>query len=311
MSITGTFYIVFGLAMMGTFGVFQAHVMEHISPEIFVFYSFLISFLIFSLFNLVPHPKKIWNKCKGNWPALVLLNLSSLLAWGAYMFALKYLEPAICVIFGSAIGPLLMIIFLYYLRPQSRIHVLEKVASLGILFGLCFVVIASLLGKSALVAFNAQTMALGFALATINGVGQVLFGIYSKKISDKNFSPAEIMTLRFPLCVLIVFMMTKNSELMSIFQSKVTFLSVMGVSIFGVMLPAFILQKGIRLIEPIYLSILMLIEPIFIFIAQWFDPRLRVSWFSYFGVCIIFLFCCLSVVGRYKQEHLFFQRRHR
>lgn len=303
MSIAGTFYIVLFIAMVGFSGVFQGHITQDVTPMLFLFYSSLVPFLFFSLLTIAPHPKAFWAKCKGNAVAIAALNVSSLAVWGAYMYALKYLEPAICVIIANAVGPVLMILFSYYLRPQSRTHILEKMASVGIFLGLCFTVAASLAGKSALTILNTNHILLGIVLAAITGVGQVFFGIYSKKLSESGFTPGEIMALRFQLGVIVAFVLIDHPTLISIFQNCWLFLSVMSIAVLGIMLPTFFLQKGIRLTEPIYLSVLMLIEPLFMFVGQWFDPRLTISWFSYFGVGSIFLFSCLALVGRYKEEH--------
>ncbi len=146
---------------------------------------------------------------------------------------------------------------------------------------------------------NADTVFLGIILCIFTGIGQVLFSIYSKKLSEDNFEPSEILALRFPLAIIISSFLINSDMLNQLTSSASLMTSVVMLCLFGMVLPIYFYQKSIKLVEPFYISILYMIEPILMFVAQIFDPRLTISFYSYIGVGLICAFSVLSIFGRY------------
>ena len=299
MNIKGTIYFFLFIIFIAFSGVYQGHLSQTINPIIFLFFSSSFAFLVFSISCFKQNRFEYIKKALHHKKLLILLNMANVLVWFCYMFAIKYLEPAIGVIIANASGPILVIITSKILRPHIQIFRIEKIAALGISLSLIFIIYNTLIGKSAINIKDNTNILWGLILAIGAGVGQVLFNIFSKKLSENKFSPSEILAGRFFLVLILSFiLMDKNIFHQIIYNSSLT-VNILFLSLFGMIIPVYFYQKGVKLIEPIYIAVLYILEPVIMFIGQVFDPRLKISLFSYAGVGLICLFSILSIIGRY------------
>lgn len=302
MNLRGTLYILIFLFFISVAGVYQGHLTQNISPLVFLFYVSLTSILFFSAISLSKKSSDFFNRCVLHRRTILLLNVTNFFVWGCYVYGLKYLEPAIAVMIANAIGPLSVVLFSKYLRPQSKIYLSEKIAGSGMMISLLFIIFSTLSGKSAVSGQDITSLAIGIFVVLVMGIGQVLFSFFSKSLHESRFTATEISAIRFPLTAIIAFVFLDKQEAWHLLSSLPDMLNVLLICIFGTLIPIFFFQKGIKLVEPIFLSILMLIEPVIMFAGQVFDPRLHVSLFSYIGVFFICVFSLVSVVGRFLES---------
>lgn len=302
MNLKGTFYVFIFLFFISVVGVYQGNISQTISPMVFLFFVALTSMSFFSIISLSQSRSVFFQKCIQHRRNIIWLNITNFIIWYCYVYGLKYLEPAIAVMIANAIGPIFVIILSKYLRPESQIFSSEKFASIGMILSLLFIIYSTLSGKSAIESTNLNSLLIGISVVLFMGIGQVLFSLFSKKLHDSDFSTVEISALRFPLTAVIAFFLLDKQETMHLLLSFENIESILIVCIFGSLIPIYFYQKGIKLVEPIFLSILMLIEPIIMFIGQLFDPRLHISIASYLGVFLICFFSLISVLGRFIQS---------
>jgi drug/metabolite transporter (DMT)-like permease len=298
LNIKGTLYFFLFILLVSLSGVYQAHLSQHISPLVFIFFYSTCTFLFFFPICLfqggIPFLSKLLPQKKN----ILFLNIANIMVWGCYTYSLKYLEPAIAVIIGNASGPILVIFVSKWLRPHVPIYRPELISAIGISFALIFIVYTNLLGESALINSQPKEILIGLSLCFITGLGQVLTSIYAKKLNEVNFTPNEVLSIRFPLLFLLSILFINKNILAPVFSFSV-FFTIIGITFLGIIIPLYFYQKSVKLIEPIYISILYIIEPVLMFIAQLFDPRLKISLVSYASVAMICLFSAISIYGRY------------
>ncbi len=299
MNIKGTFYFLLFIVLVALSGVCQAHISQNLSPIIFLFFASFSAIILFFGICFSQSQFLVITKGLQHIKKILFLNIANLLGWVCYMYAIKFLEPAIGVIIANASGPILVIIISKILGYNSHIFKIEKIAAIGIIMSLVFIVMNNLLGNSALDNHNQTHIIIGLISAFIAGIGQVLFSIFSKKLMLENFTPMEILVWRFPLILIFSIIALDKNTIIQLSQSLSLSAIVFCLSFFGLVIPIYFYQKSVKLIEPIYISILYILEPVIMFIGQIFDPRLHISFLSYLGVIFIVLFSMLSVIGRY------------
>jgi len=316
MNLKGAVYIFGFVLLVAVGGVYQGHLTQTISPLVFIFFASSMAMLTFAIICYLNNGYSFIRKASNHKINLFFLNIANFMVWFFYMYSLKYIEPAIAVTIANASGPLLIVLFSKYLRPNSRIFSLEIMAAFGIFLSLAFILYHIICGESALKYIDSYDMWLGIVSAFLTGIGQVIFSIYSKKLGENVFSPgddksspakhsflpSEILAWRFPLIVVVSFFLLDKSQLVTLFSNANMSLNIFALAIFGMIIPTFFFQKGLKLTEPIFVAILIISEPVIMFIAQIFDPRLKISLYSYVGVAFISLFSIMSILGRYHQS---------
>ncbi len=304
MNLKGTVYFLLFILIMALSGVYQAKLSQSINPVCFLLVSSFISMTIFSFLNFRQNKLEFIYKALKEPSKVLWLNISSLVAWFCYIYAIKFLEPAIAVIIANASGPILVIIFSRFLQPGNIFYRIEKFAAIGIIVSLIFIVSMTLHGKSAISSSNHTKLILGIILAFLGGIGQVIFSLFSSKLTNSKFLPNEILVWTFPLIFLISCFSIDKETIYQLLNSSHLLFSVFILALSGLVIPTYFYQKAVPLIEPISISVLYILEPVIIFLGQIFDPRLQISYYSYFGVFMIVSFSTMSVLGRYyKNKH--------
>ncbi|MES2614973.1 MAG: EamA family transporter, partial [Bdellovibrionota bacterium] len=130
MNIIGTIYFLSFIFIISISGVYQAHISQTLSPIVFLFFSSLFCFIVFSLTCYFKNGGQFIKKALAHKKNIFWINFANFSVWFCYMFAIKYLEPAVAVIIGNASGPILVIIISKILRPHYKIFRIEKIASI-------------------------------------------------------------------------------------------------------------------------------------------------------------------------------------
>lgn len=299
MNLLGTIYFLLFIILVALGGVGQAHMSQKFSPIAFLMVSSFQALVVFVFMSYKQSGLAFYYKAKNQKKNILLLNIANLFGWGCYMYAIKYLEPAIGVIIANASGPILVIVLSKILNAKHSIYRAEKIAAIGISLSLAFVIFSSLLGKSALVNAKPTHLILGIFLAFLAGIAQVLFSLFSKTLNENNFLPIEILVWRFPLIFIVCFFLIDLQTIQFLIHSFSSLFWVLFLSFFGLVIPIYFYQKAVKLIDPIYIAVLYILEPVIMFIGQLFDPRLKASFYSYLGVGFIVFFSLISIAGRY------------
>jgi len=266
--------------------VFSGWLLQTVHPFTLLFWSFLATSLFFFLqlsltqgFQAVKIPRQ-------SIFYLVILNISSSLSWIGYFYALRYIEPAIVSALMGGIGPLFIVCTNFIALRVLSLN--QIITSVGVLAGVIVLSWASLSEQSAIQNVSFHHVIVGLSAALVGGLGQVLTTVSTKSLAEQNWNASQIMAHRFYLLTIVAACFALNGP--GIFVTSVV--SMAGITIatiFGVLLPLWLLQKGIILSTAFTVSVLLSLGPLITLLFQGLDSRLLWSNLSIVGCSIIVL----------------------
>lgn len=216
----------------------------------------------------------------------LILNILTLINWASFYFSLKYIEPAVEAAVSTATPTIATVVILKIMRDNNLIKSTDKYSIFGIVLGGIFLCVSSISGFSGVSNRSTFDLITGLALAVICGIGCAYYTIYSKKLSQKLISVIEILSIRFILLLAVsTFIISYNNEWI-VFKEKML-ISYTSVAIMGTVMPIFLLQYGMSILEPLKVNILITSSPLFFFLAQIFSHTIKFSWFTLIGIIII------------------------
>ena len=272
--------------------VYYANRVQAVHPFLFTGVSFLITTIFF---QLVSNKQKVKTNWKQAAPSLIKLNISSVVAFMGFYFALKYIEPAIVSSLEMGLGPLFVIL----IAIKQKIHVkpMQWGIALGTL-GACFLLIYAVFsGNSALVMWDKLSI-LGLLFSILCGLGAVLCTVYSKQLSEFRWTSSMILSKRFYGIILLSFFFTYD-VLVEYLMDNIGWILFM--TILGVLIPMYLLQKGIQYCETFLVMMSLCFIPVFTFSFQIFDERLQWSTITFIGVLLLLILGILSVYSDRKE----------
>ncbi|MBK3495287.1 DMT family transporter [Viridibacillus sp. YIM B01967] len=274
--------------------VFYANKVQSVNPFLFTGISFFITSIYFQIFVIGKNRKYHWEI---SWRPLLKLNISSILAFMGFYYALKYIEPAIVSSLEMGLGPLLIILIAVIQREKTRKA--RWFIAIGTLLACILVIGAVFTGRSAVnIEFNIQVV-IGVIASIICGLGAVLCTIYSKQLSTTGWTSSMILSKRFIGIILLSFIFTYDLIFPYLLENIVWILVV---TIAGVLLPMYLLQKGIQYCESFLVMMSLCFVPVFTFFIQLLDPRLEWSMLTFLGVLLLLVFGIGSIFIERRKE---------
>lgn len=297
----GLICLFFYNAMTAAKGVFLASYLQRVSP--FVVLS--IGFSIVTLFFLViefRNLKDLVNQIRTDSRVakiLFILNISALIGWSSFYFALKWLEPAVVMSITSAAGPIITSII--QSRQRRQLEPTQVGFSIVIASLLAYLVFESFLGLSAVRSIPAESLILGVLFCLLCGCANVFNAIYGKDMADKKWRATQVIPFRFPLLILVGFFLSWRqvpNVLFNVQSAEAIFI----ISVFGISIPVLLFQLGVEKTGPFTVALIHATIPIFVLAAQLFDSRLNFSGYSLFGAVAIALVAMISLISKeYKK----------
>lgn len=272
------------LLMANANAVLSGWLIQTLHPFILLFWSFLATSMFFLLRLRLSQKSDATRISKDSIRPLLLLNIASSLSWIGYYYALRYIEPAIVSALMGGIGPLFVVLSgLVLLRTMSLRQV---VTSAGIVIGAVVLAWASVSEQSAVQNVSQTHIFVGLAAAIIGGFGQVLTTLSTKRLADKNWDASQLMAHRFYLLIAVSGFAAFNGPGLTV-ETIPDLFGLLVVGIFGVLVPLWLLQKGIIHSSPFTVSVLLALGPLMTLCFQGFDSRLSLSLWSVIGCVTI------------------------
>ncbi len=297
-TVVGVVFVLLFNLTQSTQIVTLGQILQTTDPVVVMLLTFSIAAVVFLTLQL-PHVSALFSCLKRSPSNVIGLNVSTVLAWLSILFALKYIEPAAADAIGFAIGPVITAVFWKQLRPEKPVVRKELMASVGIIVGVIVLTLVSWHGISAMGEIPLRHLFVGFLGSVLCGIGVVGNTIFSKRLSEKGFTTGQLLAVRFFLLILVGFAFWPAKVSLSHFSSS--FYEKIGlISLFGVVLPLYILQLGIERCEPITISLILSLLPAFSYVAQFFDNRLQNSPWSLVGIVICIYFTVMGVKARFQ-----------
>lgn len=275
-------YALLGSAILTSVSqVFYANQVQSIHPFIFTGISFFITALYFQTFAFKQKTKVNWTEDK---KPLLKLNIASAITFMGFYFALKYVEPAIVSSLEMGIAPLFILILM--MLQRKIISIKKWVISIGTLAA-CFILIwAVISGESGISSQISSEMFIGIIASILCGIGAVFCSEYSKELSNRGWSSSMILSKRYIAIILISFIFTYDL-IIPYFIDNIIWILI--VTVGGVLIPNYLLQKGIQYTNTFLVMMSLSFIPVFTFLFQLFDTRIQFSLVTCIGVFLLFI----------------------
>lgn len=260
--------------------VYYGNRVQSVHPFLFTGISFFITTCYFQWFARKQRLPYYWRKAIS---PLVKLNLSSALTFMGFYYALKYIEPAIVSSLEMGIGPLFVILIALF---QRKAVTLKKWGiAVGTLLTTFLLIYAVFTGQSATAIQWDVNVLLGIFASVACGLGAVLCTIYSKQLSNEGWTSSMILSKRFYGIILLSFFFTYDL----IFDYTLENIGwILVITFTGVLIPMYLLQKGIQYCETFLVMMSLCFIPVITFFLQLFDSRLQWSNLTLVGVLLLF-----------------------
>lgn len=268
--------------------VFYANQVQGIHPFLFTGISFFITAMFFQ--SIAFRQKQSYNWAQSRRPIL-LLNGASILAFMGFYYALKYIEPAIVSALEMGIGPLFIVLMM--LVQHQTIRKSQWGIAIGTLIACLFLIVAVLTGETGVKLEISSYTIVGLVASLLCGVGAVLCSVYSKQLSELSWTSSMILSKRYIGIIVVSFLFTYDI-VVPYFQQNIMWILL--VTVFGVMLPMYLLQKGIQYTSVFIVMMSLCFVPVFTFIFQLFDSRISFSYITLIGILLLFILGSSSVI---------------
>lgn len=189
-----------------------------------------------------------------------------------FYYALKYIEPAIVSSLQMGIGPIFILMILV-LQKQSVIRAQWIIAVGTLLASMILIWIVLSRNSGVGLQFSIETF-LAIAGSILCGVGAVLCSVYSKRLIEIGWTSSMILANRF-IGIVIVSLILTYDLILPYFQENISW--ILFVTFFGVLLPMYLLQKGIQYTNTFMVMMSLCFIPVFTFIFQLIDSRIELA----------------------------------
>lgn len=267
--------------------VYYSNRVQAVHPFLFTGISFFLTTVFFQLITSKQKIEPCWKEARSS---LWKLNGASILAFMGFYFALKYIEPAIVSSLEMGLGPLFAL--LLAIQQKKRVINAQWGLAIGIFAASLLLIGAIFTGKSAVQTWD-QSSILGVGASILCGLGAVLCTVYSKQLSQLGWTSSMILSKRFYGIILLSFIATYD-VMFTYLLENIDWILLM--TVIGVLIPMYLLQKGIQYCEVFLVMMSLCFIPVFTFFFQLFDTRLQWSNITLMGVLLLLLFGILSVV---------------
>jgi len=288
----GAGFLLLSALLMSVSQVYYANQVQGVHPFLFTGVSFFITAL---LFNMIAFKQRrtLTVSVRASLGDVVKLNGSSILAFMGFYYALKFIEPAIVSSLEIGVGPFFAIVVTAMIaKGKIQATRAQWIITAGTFTASVLLMLTALFGLSGVQVANTTDFVYGIIASVLCGLGAVLCTIYSKKLSNAGWTSSAILAHRFYGIIALSFLMT-YTILPTYLMANIDWIAL--VTIFGVALPTFLLQKGIQYCEPFFVMMTICFIPVFTFVFQLFDPRIEWSTLSLIGIVMLFLLGIASI----------------
>ena len=259
--------------------VYFGHVFQDVDFFAVILIAFLLSTVIFTVIALLRAPHTV-RKLRGHLRIVLVINVTTAIAWSCYFFALTSVEPSIVNTLHSGMGPLTVVALAALGVRSANLETIGWCEYFGFagmalsLVGLWWVVASN---SSSLPSTEPSGGLCGVALLLVSGSSITISLLYCKRLHDHGVSADVITAVRYIALILIAgggVMHSGGLGGIATLDQAVT-LSILATVL--IVLPLYALQVGIALTAPLTANVLRSLGPVFVFALQQVDGRLAYS----------------------------------
>lgn len=214
---------------------------------------------------------------------LVWVNVTSALAWLAFLYALRLIEPSLVQILYSGIGPLSLVWIDRHLSAATSVVPLtraERPIYVGLLASLIFAASVALSGLSGTGAQPVGVTALGVMLAAGGGIAISVSTMLCRTLNDAGVTPGALLSLRYPATALSAAVLVSLSSSSLPVSPALRVGGFLMIAALLIVVPSYVNQVGISLASPLTVRVVLATGPVLIFGVQLLEGRLSASPYS-------------------------------
>jgi drug/metabolite transporter (DMT)-like permease len=269
----------------------------HLFQEIDFVATLLLGFLLVTVvFRLMPQGGPI-ARTRPVLATMALINLATAGAWIGLFAGLKYLEPAIVVSFIIAVGPIATVVVNALLRKGAPGHASDKLMSVLVVPIALYLVWVSMSGRTGMT-FD-QASAVGVAASVLSGIAIAVNGVAIKKAFDLGVTSGQMLSHRFYLVIAVLVIAVDGAALETVVVGHLT--SALLLALSTVIVPIYLIQLGIKRLEPFVVKMILLSSPLVTWLLQTFDQRLVQSPYTLAANIAILFLGAATVVLHYRR----------
>ncbi|MDO5971385.1 hypothetical protein Q4Q35_16385 [Flavivirga aquimarina] len=291
----GGFFIFSYITVSAISNVFINHTTRSIDPIVTLFYSSIFTIIFFSILNFGELNKNI-SLIKENKNSILWLNIFNAIIWVVIFYSLKVLSPSVfsCLFLG-AIPINLFIIGLRNSKTSKKNNFI--IATL--LFSI-FILMLCLVYQDVSDANISQLLKYGTLVTIIGGIVAAFIMNISKKLADKKLPASLVVSLRFyGLLIISIIIMISNQSRFLI--KPAVLLELLALALTSMAFPLFLLQKALKTLNPLHVSIMITIIPILTYLLQILTGYYSFS-IAKFGITILFSLLLIILTYFNKKE---------
>jgi len=277
-------------------GVYVGHLVQDLDSNLLLVGCMAIAVVFFNGTQLADRTayKRV---LADNFVDILWLNLFTAAAWASYFASLRFLEAAVEESFVVAVDPLATLILARAMRQGSPVLRSEAAASWAMLVVATLLGIGVWYGESSVGAIGTADAAFAIGCVLVCGIANGGITVVSKRLADRKVTASQVMASRFYMVLVgcLGYVLIRGEHLGALVDHAGGVLVIAGL---GMILPMYVLQKGIERAEPMTVVLVGSTLPVVAFAVQQFDSRLTFSWLSFGGVTAIFI---IVIAGTYRR----------
>ena len=258
--------------------VYFGHVFQGVDFFAVILLAFLTSTIIFPAIPLF-RARSEFIKLRGHVGTVLMMNLTTALAWSCYFFGLSHLEPSIVNTMHSGMGPLTVVALAALgvrLAKTDQVGWSEYFGYAGIALSLVALTWVVLSGRSGL-ASGETTALIGLAALLISGASITVSLLYCKRLHDHGVNAEVVTSVRYGFLIVIAAGVVWHKGGLQGIDSVGEAATLTALATVLIVLPLYAFQVGIALTAPLTANVLRALGPVFVFALQQVDGRLTTS----------------------------------
>lgn len=298
-SISGFIAIIIWCIVSAIAYVFTTVAEETINANLLCFGIFLVALIFFSL-TRINNLKKFQPKFKTNIRNIFIINITTFGCWFLTIYPLGFLEPSIVQAIILAVLPICTFIIGTFLYHKQNVSYFDFLVSILFFLGIFFIVVICMEQKTIVQHFTFLNLSVAILSCIGAGIFLSINNIYTKKLSDNDFSPFDILATRF-LLITIITGIFSFYEIDQLYNINVM-VKIIIIAFTLVIIPQIAFQYALKGLQPITISIISPIMPVLVFIAQFSNSKLHPSFYTIVGVIYISGIAIMGSLSRYKKN---------
>ena len=281
-SIVGNVLVFLSAVCLAISAVYTHVLLQDIDPLVFAFYCFaMVIAMAFVIRRLFCSERPLLGDLKANAGHVLLLNVTTAVDWVLYLVALKVIDGSFTNALVFGVTP---IASLFFSRRQNA----ER-----LFFSILILVFLTLIGFEYINFESTRTenIVYGIVISVVAGIAVGGTTVSLKELSNRKFQIVDVILTRYVLTLVIAFAIILGRGT-GFHVPAPELVKVLAISIVFVLLPTYLVQRGIRSISPFSTAVISSSIPALTFLfAAAASFRLQPLQMMYvFGLSVVLVF---------------------